>query len=222
MLRSWWGLDKRALGPVEVRAARDAYDRCLSYLDCYVGRLLDDLGRRGVLDDTLVVITSDHGEHLGERRLFGHGTSLYSAELHVPLVMIPPGGLPRGRVVREPVSLRDLPATVVRHLGLSGSAFPGRPLPTGLGEDDPTGEPVLSALQGPPEDDPNKGESPACRGPMRSVVAWGWHYVRDGDGKEELFAVEDDPHERHDLAGTPEGARALERFRAVLREKGTF
>ena len=70
-------------------------------------------------DNTLIIITSDHGEHLGEHGLFGHGKSLYSQELHVPLVIIPPGGLVNGRTVNAPVSFRDLPATVADVLGIS-------------------------------------------------------------------------------------------------------
>ena len=82
-----------------------------------------------LLNNTLIIITSDHGEHLGEHGLFGHGKSLYSQELHVPLVIIPPGGLVNGRVIRAPVSLRDLPATVADVLGYqSGSPFPSTSL----------------------------------------------------------------------------------------------
>ena len=50
--------------------------------------LLDDLQRRGILDRTLVVITSDHGEGLGEHDLFGHSLSLYSTEVRVPLLIL--------------------------------------------------------------------------------------------------------------------------------------
>ena len=91
-----------------------------------LGRLFDELERRGVLENTLVIVTSDHGEELGEHGLFGHGRSLYRPELHVPLLIVRPGRVAAGRVVAEPVSLRDLPATVVDLLGLAdGSPFPG-------------------------------------------------------------------------------------------------
>src|SRR5262249_61756073 len=80
--------------------------------------------RRGVLRDTVVIITSDHGEEFGERGVFNHGYSLYLDEVHVPLVILAPGA-PAGRAVAEPVSLRDLPATVVDLLGLAGAS----PLP---------------------------------------------------------------------------------------------
>ena len=93
------------------------------------GLLLDELGRRGVLDDTLVIVTSDHGEHLGDHGLFFHGCSLYRQLVEVPLVIVDPKGVPAGRAVAEPVSLRDVPATVLDLLGLGrGAAFPGRSL----------------------------------------------------------------------------------------------
>src|SRR5205085_8095982 len=102
---------------------------CIASLDHHVGLLLDELERRGVLDNTLVIITSDHGEHFGEHNLLLHGNSLYRDLLHVPLVVIAPGRVPAGRRVKEFVSLRDLPATVLDLLRLEGRGwFPGRSL----------------------------------------------------------------------------------------------
>ena len=81
-------------------------------------------------DQTWVIITADHGESFGEHAgVFCHGTSLYQTELHVPLVIIPPGGSPSKRVVTETVSLRNLAATIVDVLDLeAGSPFPGESL----------------------------------------------------------------------------------------------
>ena len=214
-LRAWWALDKSRLGPREVALARDAYDRCIAYLDRHVGRLLDELERRGVLRDTLVVVTADHGEHLGENGLFGHGASLYRSELHVPLVILAPDGdAGAGRVERAAVSLRDIPATVVARLGLTaGAPFPGRSLLLERGDG-----PVLSEVAAAPEDDPNQGRSPARLGPMTSLVARGYHYVLNGDGREELFDLDADPRERLDLAATPDAAPALRQFREARRQ----
>src|SRR6185437_5517908 len=104
--------------PREIELARDAYDDCIAYLDAALGRLFDELDRRGVMKDTLVIVTSDHGEEIGEHQLVGHGRSLYREELHVPLLMVKPGRVPSGKMVLEPVSLRDLPATIVDLVGL--------------------------------------------------------------------------------------------------------
>ena len=86
--------------------ARDAYDNCLAYLDERLGELFDDLERRGVLDQTLVIVTADHGEGLGEHGLFDHGESLYRTEIGVPLLFVLPADRGRspavGHRVRQP------------------------------------------------------------------------------------------------------------------------
>jgi arylsulfatase A-like enzyme len=221
LLKTWWERDKRGIKPADVELARDSYDRCIAYLDDQLGRLFGELTRRGILDESLVIVTADHGEHLGERQLFGHGCSVYRPELHVPLILAAPGLLPEGRVVKTPVSLRDIPATVFDLLGRPGrSEFPGRSLAgSWIGEasfEDASG-PILSEIEAPPDDDPNGGLSPAARGPMTSVVDREFHYIRGGDGREELYDLENDPAESRDLARSPERLATLERFRASLR-----
>ena len=77
----------------------------------------------------LIIVTSDHGEGLGEHDFFDHGESLYRTEVRVPLIIVPPSGLSRPAVVNETVSLRDLPATIVNLVGQGkGSPFPGESL----------------------------------------------------------------------------------------------
>ncbi len=102
LLRNWWTIDKRRLSRQEIAFVRDAYDECVADLDEQVGRLLGDLGRRGVLERTWLIITSDHGESFGEQPgFFGHGTSLYQPQLHVPLVIVPPSGEPEAVAARR-------------------------------------------------------------------------------------------------------------------------
>ena len=119
-----------------------------------------------MLDRTLVIVTSDHGEGLGEHDLFDHGESLYSTEIRVPLlIVLPAGGRPRG-VVHETVSLRDLPATIVDLVGLAGRRFPGRSLARLWRNPPQRAVPAveggaLSELPSPNPRDPNQGRSPA-------------------------------------------------------------
>ncbi len=82
----WFYIDKLRLPPSYVNLARDCYDSCLGYLDEQLGELFDELKRRGILDRTLVIVTSDHGEGLGEHNLFFHGETLYRTEIRVPLL----------------------------------------------------------------------------------------------------------------------------------------
>ena len=82
---------KSNLAVRDILMARDCYDDCIAFLDDQLGRLLDKLQGQGLLDNTLVIITSDHGESFGVHGLFGHGGSLYLDEVAVPLVILCPG-----------------------------------------------------------------------------------------------------------------------------------
>jgi arylsulfatase A-like enzyme len=132
------------------------------------------------------------------------------------LLILPPhprSSPPIGRVVGAPVSLRDLAATIVElAVPSAGSSpvFPGNSLLS------PGSGPILSELEAPPEADPNQGDSPVCRGPMASLVAGGYHYIRSGDGREELYDLEADPHETRNLARSGEVKERLRQFRGEL------
>ena len=96
LIEKWKTVDKSTLSVQETTFARDSYDDCIANLDEQLGLLLDELERRGVLESTWVIITSDHGESFGEQPgVFLHGTSLYQPQVHVPLVIVPPPGSPR-------------------------------------------------------------------------------------------------------------------------------
>jgi hypothetical protein len=92
ILRAFTGVDKMTLSVEDVHMANDVYDDCLFYMDSQLGLLIDELGRRGVLEDTLLIIASDHGEHLGDHGLFFHGGSLYRQIGHKLLATARPGG----------------------------------------------------------------------------------------------------------------------------------
>jgi arylsulfatase A-like enzyme len=220
ILHRWWTLDKRHLPPRHVALARDAYDDCLAYLDEQLGRLFAELGRRGVLDHTLVIVTADHGEHLGEHELYGHASSLYGPEVHVPLLMVAPSGVPAGATVAAPVSLRDLPATVTDLLGLGAeSPFPGTSLARywdTAAPEGPAAEPVLSEVDEPVKGPANDGRSPVFRGAMKALTTDEAVYIRNGDGREELFDLATDPQETRNLAGSAEAGPILQRFRTDL------
>jgi arylsulfatase A-like enzyme len=219
-LMSWSTVDKASLSYHDVLVASDIYDDCILYLDRRLGGLLDELARRGVLDETLVIVTADHGEHLGDHLLFFHGNSLYRQLVQVPLVIVEPGRVPAGRVVAEPVSLRDVPATVVDLLGLGREApFPGRSM-AGFWSPDrppagPPDEPLLMETSK-PLTLTNQGREPVAKGPMVALVAENLHYIRMGDGSEELYSLGADPEERFNWAGAATPREVLPRFRARL------
>lgn len=206
------------LSPEEV--VRDAYDDCLAYLDDQVGRLLDELETRGKLENTLIVVTSDHGEAFGEHGLNGHGVSLYRPETHIPLIVVHPESAPAGRRVGHPVSLRDVPPTVLDLVGAGGdSPFPSASLASTWSEDAHTvgaHEPVLVEVDRANRVPPEAENAPARLGRMRSVVARGRSYILNGDGREELYDLNADPDQANDLAGSPGSEDELDRFRAKL------
>lgn len=105
-------------GPEAIAQATAMYDAGIAYADALLGRVVDALARRGALDRTILVVTSDHGELLGEHGEFGHGRSLYEPVLHVPLLVRFPPRVPAGRRVETPVSLVGVFATVLELAGL--------------------------------------------------------------------------------------------------------
>ena len=109
---------------------RDSYETCLASLDRQIGLLFEELERRKVLDDTLVIVTSDHGEHFAERGFFGHGRSVFRPEVHVPLLIFDPSSRTRGKTIAEPVTLRDLAATASEWASgpTERAPFPGQSL----------------------------------------------------------------------------------------------
>jgi arylsulfatase A-like enzyme len=219
-LKSWDTLDKMKVSTAHVQMATDVYDDSIYYLDRRLGILLDELKARGVLDDTLIIVASDHGEHLGDHLLFFHGCSLYRQVVGVPLVIVDRKGVPAGKLVVEPVSLRDVPATVVDLLGLARAAlFPGRSLSRFWAGSETaratTGEPLLMET-GKPLGLTNQGREPVAKGPMKSLVDEGMHYIRAADGLEELYLLSSDPEERLNLAVYTIASEPLQRFRTSL------
>jgi arylsulfatase A-like enzyme len=220
VLTRWSFIDKANLAPKIQRLARDSYDNCIAYLDDQLRVLFDDLRRRGVLDRMFVIVTSDHGEGLGEHLLYMHGESLYRTEIRVPLLILPASQRQAGSVVNETVSLRDLPATIVDLVGLGKtSPFPGRSLAR-FWDKNPGGSPPVEAegafceLASPNPLDPNQGRSPAHRGPLVSVAEGGFVYIRnEKDGSEELFDERDGPRELINRARQNSMEPTLQRLR---------
>jgi arylsulfatase A-like enzyme len=222
LMQKWNTLDKAKLSVRDVQMAHDLYDDSIAYMDRRLGSLLDELEQRHLLDDTIVIVTADHGEHLGDHRLYFHGCSLYRQLVQVPLVFVNPRRLPAGRTIAEPASLRDVPATILDLAGLAPAVkLPGRSLARfwevrdGAAPPAPVFEPVLMETER-PEVFANHGREPVAKGPMQALVAGGMHYIRLGDGSEELYALGPDPEEKTNLAGLPNAAPSLAGFRGAL------
>jgi arylsulfatase A-like enzyme len=225
LIQHWWELDKSIVSAEGLAFVTDSYDDCVADLDEQLGKLVDELGRRGVLERTWLIITSDHGESFGEHAgIYCHGKSLYETELHVPLLVLPPGGT-APRAVKEPVSLRDLAATIVDLAGLeAGSPFPGASLarfwePTSRAEPDRSRSASPALAEVVPNDlrDRDSWGVPRPLPPLGAVKDADWSYIRrEGDVREELFHLSRDPKEQHNLSGDPTARTTLQRMRAAL------
>jgi arylsulfatase A-like enzyme len=226
LIQNWFELDKTRLAREDVALVADAYDDCIADLDEQVGKLLDELRARGVLEQTWLIIASDHGESFGEHDgVFCHGTSLYQSEVHVPLLIVPPGGRATKQVVTETVSLRDLPATIVDVLGLeAGSPFPGSSLArlwdgTQLAAPSARASSESALAEVVPNDPSNLDSSglPKKAWPLGALIEGEWSYIRrEGDLREELFDLRADAKEQRNLARDAATQPTLERMRAAL------
>jgi len=198
--------------------AENAYDGGLAWLDSQLGVLFAELERRNLLDSTLIIVTSDHGEEFGEHGLFDHGNSLYRQAVQVPLVIRAPGLIPAGARVPAPVSLRDLPMTVLDLTGLAAAErFPGASLSRYFagGGGDTLLQGVRKAIRQPER-------YPAAQGDLLALSDDSVRYIRNlGTGREELFDLLADPREQRDLSGLPGSLPRLVRLRAAL-EKVRF
>ncbi|MHC4846309.1 MAG: sulfatase-like hydrolase/transferase, partial [Planctomycetota bacterium] len=172
--------------PAATGAPADAYDAEIAFCDAQLGRLLAalDLAGRGPL--LSVVVTADHGESLGEHGEATHGVFLYEGAMRVPLIVAGPSI--QAGVVDEPVGLASVAATILELAGVPVAALPQAAAPSLLAAER---EPHLY---------------------LETALPWrahGWHPLRGlvwSDGKyiqgngPELYDLDDDPTESHDLA----------------------
>ena len=106
------------LDPGTVEAMGPVYDAAVHLLDRRTGEILDLMRADGLLDDAVVAVTGDHGEHLGEHGHLSHQMSLYDPVLRVPMVVRWPGRLEGGRIERAQVRLQDLHPTLLEAAGI--------------------------------------------------------------------------------------------------------
>lgn len=170
-----------------------AYKGEIRYTDAIVGELVEHLKRLGVLDRTIIAITSDHGEEFGEHEGIGHAITVYDEVMRVPLILWGPGAVPEGRVVHEPASLLDVVPTLVDLLGLP--AIPGV-----------QGQSLVPLLRG---ETPPDGRVRYAEGPARKNASGALLMARERDHKwiahksaladAEIYDLGSDPGEKQRL-----------------------
>jgi iduronate 2-sulfatase len=198
------------------RRALQAYYASISFMDAQVGRVLDALDRHGLADDTVIVLTSDHGYHVGEHGLW-QKMSLFEESARVPLLVVAPGRARPGGVARAPVSQVDLFPTL--------AALCDVPAPDAL-----QGQSLVPMLEDPTSEGRNWALTQVVRGSAlgritRSLDAGGrgkrffgyslrtprWRYTEWDEGREgrELYDHDADPRELVNLAERPEQAEQV-------------
>lgn len=186
------------------------YSAAIAYLDASIDSILVELQRRNALDNTLVIVTSDHGELFDEHGLTGHAHNLYRNVLHVPLLLRFPPAVPSAQRVTRTVSLRDLPATIIDLAALSHATVPGHSLRAAWTDSTPQLSPVLAEVS----QAPNVNTTyPTAKGPMKALLDDSVHYIRNGDAVEELYRYRVDSPETANLAASSATAAAPWRAR---------
>ncbi len=189
---------QRRLDPPDTDAEQvemgDHYDETVRYSDAQVGRLLDAMDTAGQLDNTLVVIHSDHGEEFWEHGSYGHGHSVHGEVARVPLILRWEGQLPAGAVVEGTVGVHALMPWVLAQFGVdsSGGAELAEVLAGGI-----EGAAVTAGTLFNP--------------PRIAFTTGSWRLLEEaGGGAAALFDTAADPLETHNLATErPEVAAAL-------------
>lgn len=199
------------LSAQEVRNSRQGYYGSASFVDEQIGRVLEVLDKRRLLDETLVLFVSDHGDMLGDQNLW-RKTYGYEPSAHVPLLMRPAAGMglgPAGQVISNPVELRDILPTC---LDAAGASIP----------ESVEGRSLLELVR-----TKGKGwreyidlEHDICYSPENhwsGLTDGRWKYLYHAmHGEEQLFHLETDPYELRDLAGSTEHEPQLKLWRQRL------
>ncbi len=199
-------IHQKRYGPDEERYVADLYDGEVASADTILGGFLDELRARGLLERSIVVFTSDHGESFGDGDIVGHGAMLEQV-LHVPLLIRFPGGRWAGTRA-EPVQTIDLMPTLLEALGVEA--------PAGV-----SGTSLMGLIRGGPapfEEQRLRVAQVKSHFAVRYGERWKLFFALDGErvSRQSLYDLQTDPLEEHDLYGTPEGRG---RFNRLL---GTF
>lgn len=202
-----------------VRQISDQYDTAVANLDEEIGKLLAFLQDRGMYDDTIIVLTGDHGEYLGEHHLVEHSKDVYEEAMRSPLV-VKGLGQREGARVERPTSLADVPSLLFAQMPPTFAADRRDHFPR-----DPERDPLIAEnyyTRSKDLGDPRWGHR---FDRVRTVLyEWPYKYIRSSDGHSELYRLDVDPREQDDLIDA-EAARAeamAERLDAFEQSRGRF
>ncbi|MGC1434902.1 MAG: sulfatase [Terriglobales bacterium] len=190
------------MSPQDFQHQVDAYDGATYYVDEQIANLLAELGKRGLSQNTLIVVTSDHGECFGDHGLLAHWNALYREVLRVPLIYYWPGKIPAGVRVDKAVSAASLPATVLELAGIKPDVVFPIPSVVQLWQQpgvDPAWPDPLAEI-GLNSDLPES--YPAYQGWLKAIVGPQWHLIISEKLPPELYDWKADPKELNNRAAS--------------------
>jgi len=201
----------------DVEILNALYDGELRYADMRLRELADDLVRRGLWDDTLLVVTADHGQNLGEHGLMNHALGLFDTALRVPLLVRCPSRVPAGFVVDELAQSTDVLPTILQLLGLplDGVRVQGRALLADGRVTKGPGFAISEAFR--PNLSPLYGRFPDFDGRAydvrrKAIRTRREKFVWHSDEANEFYDLGRDSSERHNsIESEPDGAERLRR-----------
>lgn len=182
----------------DVRYVSDLYDAEIAELDKAIGDLLGRLEDEGALSNTLIVVTSDHGEEFYEHGGASHGHSLYQEQLHIPLILNWQGHFDGGRVANHPVHLVDLAPTLTLAAGVED---PEQWVGVALGLEPPeTARPLFAPMRTRRQGQYGEQDAMSLRqGQLKYIDMSPGASRFEKEGGVSLFDLSTDPEERHDL-----------------------
>lgn len=196
------------LTPAAKKVLMNSYYGCVSYLDSNIGKVIATLEEAGLRDNTLIIYTTDHGENLGARRLWGKN-NMYEESAAIPMIVAGPG-VPEGKVSTTPVTLIDIAPTVLDAIGQAEIAKQEK-LP---------GQSLIRLASAPANPDRVAFSEYYAAGADRAAFM-----IRKGRFKfityvgyePELFDLENDPQETRNLAQDPAYAHVVLEYDGILR-----
>jgi serralysin len=198
--------DEPGAGPNDIHAwklALQGYFASISFADAMLGRTLDALEANGQLDNTAILLWTDHGYHLGDKDNW-HKFTLWEEAARAPFVLALPGSDDDGQRVSQPVELVDIMPTILELFGITA--------PDGL-----SGRSLLPFIEDPTLTD--DGVAITTMFGSASLRSGDWRYIRYQDGSEELYQLAIDPNQWVNLAEEPAFASTVAALKARLNDE---
>lgn len=186
------------------KEAMQAYLASMTFADVMIGRLLTALENGPLADNTIIILWSDHGYHIGQKHHW-EKFALWEQTTNVPLIIVDPRNEKVGAQCSQPVSLLDLYPTLVDLCGLED---PGHL----------EGQSLLPLLRD-PDQQTNRGVITTQGFNNHAVRTEHWRYIRYNDGSEELYDHQNDPNEFTNLAGKTEFSSVKQHLASMLPSK---